>query len=312
MVKFSKNQVNYYTVNESDELQRIDNLLSKLLKAIPSSHIYRIIRSGEVRINMKRVTSNTQVQLNDRIRIPPLNFEIKSSSTSHIPNLPFAIIYQDKYYLVINKPAGIACHGGSGISFGVIEQLRKYYNQWEFLELAHRLDKETSGLLILAKKRSALVAIQELNKNNLITKKYLALTKNCWTESKRNIKLPLLKLSNLHNQPKVVVDLVNGKYAQTIFNLIENFNDCALVSAELKTGRTHQIRVHLKHINHPILGDERYGDFILNRNLTKLKRMFLHAQNLKFIHPLTQEKIKLEAPLPTELGLYLNQLKSKY
>jgi 23S rRNA pseudouridine955/2504/2580 synthase len=303
-------QTSFYDITLADENQRIDNLLTKLLKGVPKNHIFRIIRSGEIRVNKKRVNNRYHVQLGDQIRIPPITISTSPvlAVKPNIPDQSFNVVYQDDYFLIIDKPSGVACHGGSGISFGVIEQLRQYYSNWPFLELAHRLDKDTSGLLILAKKRSGLVSIQELMKLNRVKKQYLALTKTAWLDKKRNIKAPLVKHVNIKGERHVTVDIENGKYAQTIFTLIKNFKDSALVMAELKTGRTHQIRVHLNHIDHPILGDQRYGDFALNKQLMQhgLKRMFLHAHILEFIHPITQQNLSLVSELPSELRKYLD------
>lgn len=305
----SKNSVNFHLVTEKDENQRLDNLLVRLLRDVPKTHIYRIIRCGEVRVNKRRATANHKVQLGDSIRIPPLITSPKADSTSlHIPKATFPIIYEDKYYLIINKPAGIACHGGSGISYGVIEQLRHSYSTLKFLELAHRLDRDTSGILILAKKRHALVELQELIKNGQVHKNYLALTCGVWRDNLRNVKVPLYKYVTKDGERRVKVDHESGQFAHTIFSVVKNFNDCTLVNADLKTGRTHQIRVHLQYLGYPIVGDDKYGDFEQNKCFVKsgIKRMFLHAHRIEFIHPVTQTKIELEAKLPSNLQTFLN------
>ena len=307
----NKNQVNFYLVSEKDENQRLDNLLMRLLKGVPKTHIYRIIRSGEIRINKKRSQVNTKVSIGDILRIPPIS--IKDEDTQSIVNIPkssFPIIYEDDYYLVINKPDGIACHGGSGVSFGVIEQLRNFYPLAKFLELAHRLDRETSGILILAKKRQALVKLQELIKNGQIEKHYFALTNGVWKDRLRNVKAPLLKYLNKDGERRVCVDQNNGQFAHTIFKAIGIYDNYTLVDANLKTGRTHQIRVHLQHIGYHILGDTKYGNFEQNKELSKtgLKRMFLHAYNIKFIHPVTNITLELTVPIPTNLQTFLDNL----
>lgn len=309
MNEINQNQVNFYQTHENDQGQRLDNLLIKLLKGVPKSHIYRIIRSGEVRINKGRAEASTKMKLNDIIRIPPIRIAEKSLNNNFIPAAVFPILFEDEYYVIINKPAGVACHGGSGISFGIIEQLRKN-NTYKFLELAHRLDKETSGILILAKKRLALVELQELIKSNQITKEYYALSIGRWKDEKRNIKAPILKYTNKEGERRVCIDKEKGQFAHTIFTCIKKFSQFTLVNASLQTGRTHQIRIHLQSINYPIAGDDKYGNFELNKQLQKigLKRMFLHAQHIYFKHPLTQCDIDIKAPLPNELENFINKL----
>lgn len=310
MNEITYNQVNFYQATEADENQRLDNLLIKVLKGVPKSHIYRIIRSGEVRINKGRADASDKVQLNDTIRIPPIRIAEKSATSKHIPACTFPILYEDNHYLIINKPHGIACHGGSGVSFGVIEQLRQT-QQYKFLELAHRLDKETSGILILAKKRQALVLLQELMKNNLMLKEYYALTIGKWRDEKRNVKAPIYKYTNKDGERRVKIDQVNGQFAHTIFTTVKKFTDYTLVNANLQTGRTHQIRIHCQFLGFPIAGDDKYGDFELNKSLNKLglKRMFLHAHHIQFIHPITAEKVDIKCELAPELITFYNTVK---
>lgn len=307
--QLSKNHVNFHLVSEKDENQRLDNLLLRLLKDVPKTHIYRIIRGGEVRVNKKKCAVNFKVQLGDTIRIPPVSTEAKAKTNSEfIPKAKFVTIYEDEYYLVINKPDGVACHGGSGISFGVIEQLRQSYSKLKFLELAHRLDRDTSGILILAKKRRALVELQELIKHGHMKKNYWALTTGVWKDSVRDVKAPLYKYLTKDGERRVRVDRENGQLSQTIFSVVKNYPDCTLVNADLKTGRTHQIRVHLQYIGYPILGDEKYGNFEQNKALFKLglRRMFLHAHSVVFTHPITGVKVELEAKLPHNLQSFLD------
>ena len=310
MTPISKNQVNFYSVGEADDGQRLDNLLIKLLKGVPKSYIYRIIRGGEVRINKKRADVFDKVKINDIIRIPPVKISEKLEKPL-APKSNFPVLFEDDYFLIINKPDGVACHGGSGISFGVIEQLRQTYPQYKFLELVHRLDKDTSGILIIAKKRQALVAIQEMLRHNQMQKFYLALTLGKWMDSKRNIKAPLYKYLTKDGERRVRVQHEDAKFANTIFTVVKSYNDYTLVQAELKTGRTHQIRVHLQYIEHPIAGDDKYGDFELNKKLYKdgLKRMFLHACQIEFIHPITGKQVKVIADLPSNLNDFLLLLK---
>lgn len=309
MNEINQNQVNFYTVSEADENQRLDNLLIKLLKGVPKSHLYRIIRSGEVRINKARCLVNDKVQLGDLIRIPPIQISESSQLKKVIPAATFPVIFEDDYYLIINKPHGIACHGGSGISFGVIEQLRQA-KLYKFLELAHRLDKETSGILILAKKRLALVELQEQMKNNQITKEYFALTIGAWRDEKRNVKAPIYKYTNKDGERRVRIDQELGQFAHTIFTLKKKYSQFSLVNADLQTGRTHQIRIHLQHLGFPIAGDEKYGDFEQNKLINKqgLKRMFLHAHHIKFIHPITKQAVEIHCPLPPELTGFITKL----
>lgn len=310
MNEINHKQINYYNVQESDHNQRIDNLLVKLLKGVPKSHIYRIIRSGEVRINKARCDASTKVELADIIRIPPIRIANSAANTARvIPKASFPIIFEDDYFLIINKPAGVACHGGSGVAFGVIEQLRQSGN-YKFLELAHRLDKETSGILILAKKRLALVSIQDMMRNNQITKEYYALTLGRWVDDKRNLKAPIHKYLNKDGERRVKIDSENGVFAHTIFTVVNKYSDYTLVNADLQTGKTHQIRIHCQHLGYPIAGDEKYGNFELNRQLHKfgLKRMFLHAHHMQFTHPLTGQLCELNCPLPPELSKFLEKI----
>ena len=309
MNEINQNQVNFYTVSEADENQRLDNLLIKILKGVPKSHLYRIIRSGEVRINKARCLVNDKVQLGDIIRIPPIRVSETSQINKIIPAATFPIIFEDDYYLIINKPHGVACHGGSGVSFGVIEQLRQA-KLYKFLELAHRLDKETSGILILAKKRLALVELQEQMKKNQITKEYFALTLGAWRDEKRNVKAPIYKYTNKDGERRVRIDQELGQFSHTIFTLKNKYTEFSLVNADLQTGRTHQIRIHLQYLGFPIAGDDKYGNFEQNKLLTKqgLKRMFLHAHHVKFIHPMTQQALEVNCPLPPELASFLSKL----
>lgn len=301
---FSKNQVNFYTATEKDDNQRLDNLLGKLLKGVPKGHIYRIIRSKEVKLNNKKCDVATKVVVGDCIRIPPIKMVARAVPLA--PRGGFPILYEDNYFLIINKPHGVACHGGSGVSFGVIEQLRQNYPAFKFLELAHRLDRDTSGILILAKKRQALVALQDSMQNNKLVKHYLALTLGRWRDQIRNVKAPLFKYTTLNSERRVRVDTVNGQFAHTIFSVVELYNEFTLVEANIQTGRTHQIRVHLQHLGYPIAGDSKYGEFDKNKLLAKngLSRMFLHASSVEFIHPITHEKLSIKSPLPDELASF--------
>jgi 23S rRNA pseudouridine955/2504/2580 synthase len=305
---FSKNQVNFYTVTEKDEHQRLDNLLAKLLKGVPKSYIYRIIRSKEVKVNDKKSDAHQKVNVGDIVRIPPV--KVATINATLIPEGSFPVLYEDDYFLIIDKPSGVACHGGSGISFGVIEQLRQNYGRAKFLELAHRLDRDTSGVLILAKKRQSLVEIQDIIRNNKVKKYYLALTLGRWRDQVRNVKVPLFKYLTTDGERRVRVDQVNGKFAHTIFSVVKSWEKFTLVKADIKTGRTHQIRVHLQHLGYPIAGDDKYGEFDKNKSLAKtgLKRMFLHACQIEFTHPVTNEKLVIKSKLPADLELFCEHI----
>lgn len=310
----SKESVTFLTIDESGESQRIDNFLFKQLKGVPKSHIYRILR-GEVRVNKKRVDQTYRLVLGDVLRIPPIRVAEKHEvEQAHIPSVEFPIIYEDDALLVINKPSGVAVHGGSGVSFGVIEQMRRARPQAKFLELVHRLDRETSGVLLLAKKRSALTAMHEIMREGNSDKRYFALVLGSWRNVKQHVKLPLYKFDTPQGEKRVMVR-EDGQASHTIFTLQKSWPAstlpaCSLLEAQLKTGRTHQIRVHLSHLGFPIAGDDKYGDFASNKSLMKqgLKRMFLHAHSIAFAHPLTGEAMHLVAPLPKELESFIARL----
>src|SRR3989449_562142 len=296
-------------VDAASEGQRVDNFLLRLCKGVPRSHVYRILRSGEVRVNSRRVDAPYRLQRADRGRIPPLRLRLRVEKTA--PPLDLPVIYEDDALLVVNKPPGTAVHGGSGISFGVIERMRAARPQLRFLELAHRLDRETSGLLILVKKRSALTALHAALREGRVRKEYLALVKGRWRNDKQQVNLPLKKFLTRSGERRVSVDR-EGRESQTVFRKRRGIRDYTLLSAELLTGRTHQIRVHLTHLGFPIAGDDKYGDFELNRGLAKqgLRRMFLHAGELEFAHPLSGEALRLHAPLPEDLSRFLDSLGS--
>ena len=314
----------FITIDEASEGQRIDNFLTKTLKGVPKSHIYRILRSGEVRVNKKRIDADFRLSLGDIVRVPPTKTNITEPSAPKgvaKPQFADAIVFEDEAMLVIDKPAGFAVHGGSGISRGVIEQLRLERPKAKFLELVHRLDRETSGILMLAKKRTALVALHEAIRQNKTDKRYLMLVKGAWLEAKKRVVLDLQKylLPNGERRVNVVIDPSKDKYnesqnSETVFRLVQNFTsnlgEFSLLEAQLVTGRTHQLRVQLSHLGFPILGDDKYGDFTVNKHLAKhgLKRMFLHSAETKIRHPLSLDKLVLNAPLPYELNQFLQKL----
>ena len=321
----SKDSVSLITVAEHEAGQRLDNYLIKILKGVPKSHIHRIIRAGEVRLNKKRCKPDSRIQTGDLLRIPPVRTAEKQRSSENraqaVPAREFDIIYEDDALLVIDKPAGVAVHGGSGVSFGVIEQIRRARPEARYLELVHRLDKDTSGLLMIAKKRSALVKLHEAIRNDHPKKIYLALGVGKLPNDSFHVKLPLFKYTGAQGEKMVRVN-EDGQSAHTIFRVLNRFSDdllhqvglshLTLVQATLKTGRTHQIRVHLQSQQCPIAGDERYGDYQANKRLQKLglKRMFLHAAELHLDHPLTGEKLILKAPLPQDLAQFVLMLEN--
>ncbi|WP_281909928.1 RluA family pseudouridine synthase [Massilia varians] len=306
-------QAQFVTITEEEAGQRIDNYLLRVCKGVPKSHIYRILRSGEVRVNKGRIDQLYRLAEGDLVRIPPIRIAEKASQQA-APGVEFPIVFEDTHLLVIDKPAGVAVHGGSGVSYGVIEQLRAARPQAKFLELVHRLDRETSGLLLIAKKRSALTNLHDQMRDGVTDKRYLAAVVGDWTNKRQHVKLPLHKFTTPDGERRVVVQ-AGGQEAHTVFNLKRKWKDFALLEAELKTGRTHQIRVHLASSGFPILGDEKYGDFALNKQLQKandtrgaLKRMFLHAYQITFTHPDTGQPLTLRAPLPAECDRFLVSL----
>ena len=308
MKDLSKDSVTWLEVGEESEGQRIDNFLLKIAKGVPKSHIYRILRSGEVRVNKGRVPAEYRLQLGDRLRVPPIRTAERPSQAA-VPARDFEIAFEDEAFIVIDKPSGVAVHGGSGVSFGVIEQLRRARPQAKLLELAHRLDRETSGLLVVAKKRVALTKLHDMFRDGGINKRYLALVKGRWRNELQHVRLPLHKYLTAEGERRVSVD-AEGKAAHSIVRLVARWENFSLVEVELKTGRTHQIRVHLSHLGFPIAGDDKYGDFPLNKALQKagLGRMFLHAAKLALPHPLSNEPLVLESPLPPDLRSFIDQL----
>jgi len=294
-------------VDDASEGQRVDNFLMRVCKGVPRSHVYRILRTGQVRVNSRRVDATYRLQPGDRVRIPPMRLAQRAHKTAPPRDLP--VVYEDDALLIVDKPSGTAVHGGSGISFGVIEQMRAARPQLKLLELAHRLDRETSGLLILAKKRSALTALHAALREGRVKKEYLVLVRGNWRNDKQHVSLPLKKFLTHSGERRVSVDR-EGRESKTVFRRKKAFRDYTLLSAELLTGRTHQIRVHLTHLGFPISGDDKYGDFELNRILAKqgLKRMFLHAGELELAHPLSGDALKLHSPLPEDLSRFLDSL----
>ncbi len=283
--------------------QRIDNFLIRVLKGVPRSHVYRLIRDGQVRVNGARCDATLRLADGDEVRIPPVRVAaVNTVQPRPLAGPELSIVHEDDWLVVIDKPAGMAVHGGSGVSFGAIERLRASRPEAPMLELVHRLDRETSGLLVLAKKRSALVAMHAAWGDGSIRKRYTALTKGAMAKGRQVVDVALRKHATTTGERRVSVDPA-GQRAVTIVMPLKIGERATLVRAELQTGRTHQIRVHLAHLGHPILGDPRYGDFETNRLWAKagLRRMFLHAGELQFTHPGTGAAMRLQAPLPADL-----------
>ncbi len=306
------NKVTQVIVNEKNMGQRIDNFLFTHLKGVPKSRIYRALRQGEVRVNKKRVDANYRLQEDDLIRIPPLRVAERPSGKAPVwslQNMQDSLLYEDDQILIINKPSGIAVHGGSGVDFGVIETWRQLRPELKMLELAHRIDRDTSGCLIIAKKRSALLALQELQRSQEIEKNYLALVRGYWP-GKKLVDLPLEK-NILQSGERMVRVSDKGKSAQTIFEPLHHYKGATLVKVTLLTGRTHQIRVHAAHLGHPLAGDEKYGDKTFNKKMRELglKRMFLHAASLQFTLPLNKTSIAICAMLDTDILQFIKKLK---
>ncbi len=306
-------QVRYVTVDERSDGQRIDNFLLRELKGAPRSLIYRLLRKGEVRVNKGRAKAGRKLLAGDVVRIPPVRLPSSSQKAEppdwQIKKIEKSILYEDNLLLILNKESGLAVHGGSGISFGAIELLRAGRPREKALELAHRLDRDTSGCLMLAKKRSALRTLQQLQREGRVQKRYLALLAGHWDKDRQQVKLPLKK-NTLKSGERVVRVDAQGKDAHTEFRVRKHFAQAMLVEAVLKTGRTHQIRVHAQSLGTPILGDERYGDEHLNREYRRLglKRLFLHAASLRFPWPEREQGYAFEAPLPAELQTVLDTL----
>ena len=305
------------TVDEDSAGQRLDNFLMRHLKGVPKTHVYRIIRSGEVRVNKGRASAEQRVEAGDLVRLPPVRVsaQVQAKADAPAPAREFPVLMEDEAMMAIDKPAGVAVHGGSGVSFGVIEQLRRARPALANLELVHRLDRETSGVLLVAKKRSALKNLQDQFRDRETGKTYLALVLGLWPSNKKVIDSPLMKytipngIGEGERRVKVVdKDDPNGMRSITLVRVARTVGPYTLLEVTIKTGRTHQIRVHLASQGHPIAGDDKYGDFEHNKLLQKmgLKRMFLHAWQLKFQHPQSHRPVSLQAPLPPELKNFVD------
>ncbi|NAZ44697.1 23S rRNA pseudouridine(955/2504/2580) synthase RluC [Vibrio toranzoniae] len=308
-----RTQVQFVDIDEDMAGQRIDNFLRNQLKNIPKSMIYRIVRKGEVRVNKKRIKAEYKLKAGDLVRIPPVTIEeeteenVPSTKLNKVSELEQCIIYEDDHMLILNKPSGTAVHGGSGLKFGAIEALRALRPDARFLELVHRIDRDTSGILLIAKKRSALRHLQAQFREKTVQKYYFALVMGEWKNSCKVVNAPLLK-----NEVNSIVRVnPNGKASETRFRVLEKFKDATLVQASPITGRTHQIRVHTQYTGHPIAWDDRYGDrrFDAYTGKVGLDRLFLHAANIKFIHPGSEEKMDISAPMEVRLEKALTGLR---
>jgi 23S rRNA pseudouridine955/2504/2580 synthase len=310
--------VKHVTVDEAGEGQRLDNFLLRMLKGVPKTHVYRVIRSGEVRVNKGRAGADTRLCVGDEVRVPPVRVADRADKPP-APAREFPVLFEDEQLLCVDKPAGVAVHGGSGVSFGVIEQLRRARPEARFLELVHRLDKETSGLLLIAKKRSALTALQDQFRRRDTGKTYAALVVGDWPRSSKVIDVALHKFLTAEGERRVrpaAEEADEGKRSITLVQVSRALGRFTLLDVTIKTGRTHQIRVHLAHEGHPIVGDDKYGDFELNKAMARgevvpglrFDRMFLHARRLAFDHPASGVRIELAAPLPPECATLLDSL----
>jgi 23S rRNA pseudouridine955/2504/2580 synthase len=318
--------VRHLRVDEGSAGQRLDNFLLRELKGAPKTLVYRIIRSGEVRVNKGRAQADTRLEIGDDVRLPPLRLaEREASDATAVPPREFPLLYEDEHLLAIDKPAGVAVHGGSGVSFGVIEQLRRARPEARFLELVHRIDRETSGILLVAKKRSALTALQDQFRQRETGKTYAALVIGAWPAALKVIDVALHKYLDAAGERRVRAvgaDDPDGQRSISLVRIAQTFCTPApgftLLDVTIKTGRTHQIRVHLQQAGHPIVGDDKYGDFALNKALARgaavpggrFERMFLHARRLAFDHPATGARIELQAPLPPDCATLLSRLAS--
>ena len=307
-------QVRFITIDSEDSGQRIDNFLLRTLKGVPKSHLYRLMRKGEIRVNKKRIKPVYKLAINDVLRIAPIRVSEKQEPVSMgltvVANLEKHILFEDDRLIVINKPSGMAVHGGSGLSFGLIEALRALRPDARMLELVHRLDRDTSGCLVVAKKRSALRHLHEQLRNKKVQKFYHALVKGHWPTKLTRVTEGLRKNDLKSGERVVIVDNINGKESETRYKIITRYRGATLVRAFPVTGRTHQIRVHCQVSGHAIAMDAKYGhepfdDEMKNKGL---KRLFLHAASIEFTHPKTEERVKIEAPLEPGLEKLLTKL----
>ncbi len=316
MNSFEKAQ--FLKIDADNHGQRIDNFLFTLLKGVPKSRVYRIIRKGEVRVNKGRVKAEYKLQSNDIVRIPPIRVTEKTTSNSfsnleQIKHLENCIIVETKQYMVVNKPSGIAVHGGSGLSYGLIEALRALRPKEKFLELVHRLDRDTSGCILIAKRRSFLIHFQNQLRHRKMNKEYVALVSGQWSEKNSKVKASLLKTERPSGEREVIVD-ANGKPSETHFSIEQKLGDYTLVVAKPITGRTHQIRVHARHCFCPLLGDQKYSNLEHDKNIlqaSQLDTFLLHARKLTFKLPEEEQAMTVEAPMPDKMIRIIKQLTAR-
>lgn len=308
-------KVQFIEIDDTHAGQRIDNFLITLLKGVPKSVVYRIIRKGEVRVNKGRVKQVYKLKFGDSVRVPPVRVEQDttpqvSTKLDAVKRIQDAIIYEDKTLIVLNKPSGVAVHGGSGLSFGVIEALRALKPNEKMLELVHRLDRDTSGILLVAKRRSVLVSLHEQLRDKTMNKVYWALVKGQWSNKLTSVQAPLHKINTKSGERIVVVDEEQGKKSCTLFKVLQPFANATLIEARPQTGRTHQIRVHTACKGHPIACDDKYGDKAFDKEISSsgINRLFLHAHEISFYHPLEEATMRFEAPLEEKLLKGLEKL----
>lgn len=310
--KIAASAVRYLEIDAGHAGQRLDNFLITTLKGVPRSHIYRLLRKGEVRVNKGRRQPDYRLQAGDVVRVPPVRRAAETKIIAKIEDFQWledTVLYEDEHLLAVNKPSGLAVHGGSGVTLGLIEALRRLRPQARFLELAHRLDRETSGCLLLAKRRPALLALHAQLRDSSMDKRYLALVRGVWQGKSRRVETALQR-DQLRGGEREVRVAADGKAAASRFIPRQLFGDASLMEIKLITGRTHQARVHAAHLGHPIAGDEKYGNPAFNRRMRErgLKRLFLHAASLTLRHPEQGCKMRIEAPLPAELTRIIEQL----
>ena len=305
MNDLSKARATWLEIGEEAAAQRIDNFLLRRLKGVPKSHVYQVLRSGQVRVNSGRVKPEYRLQVGDRVRLPPVRIAERTAQAPKPLGLP--VVYEDPALTVIDKPSGVAVHGGSGVSYGVIESLRAERPQAKFLELAHRLDRDTSGLLLIAKKRTALVELHRMLREGEVDKRYLAVVKGRWS-GPAEIRESLHKYVTASGERRVSVK-EGGMKAVTKVSVRKSSSDFSLLELQLMTGRTHQIRVHLAHAGHPVLGDDKYGDFELNRKVAKegARRLFLHAERLSLRHPLSAAALAFRSAIPADMKAFIEK-----
>ncbi len=310
-------QVTFARVGADGEGQRLDNWLLKFTKGVPKSHLYRIVRSGEVRVNGARCSADTRLAEGDTVRLPPMRTAAPQERRAPaIDSDQLPVLFEDRDLLIVNKPAGLAAHGGSGVAFGLIERLRATRPEAAFLELAHRLDRATSGLLVVCKTRKALVRLQEAQRSGGVRKHYRLIVAGDWVNEHQHVRLPLHKYVLPNGERRARVDEAEGQKCHTVFSVLRRFGPVTYLDAELKTGRTHQIRVHAQACGFPILGDEKYGLEDVNRAAARgslgvpFRRMALHAWRLDFAHPVTGEPLTVVAPLPGEFEQLMGTLQA--